>query len=101
MQREGVPSCVRLRAGLMPASGPPAREGAEIETLDGQVVGTVLAPADTTDPSAGHSTGDDEMARILILSQSKLVSSCQEHWVGVQQVRVHAHTVYLHKSYSF
>ena len=30
----------RLRAGLMPASGPPAREGAEIETLDGQKVGT-------------------------------------------------------------
>ena len=33
----------------MPASGPPAREGADIETLDGQVVGTVRAPADTTD----------------------------------------------------
>lgn len=33
----------RLRAGLMPASGPPAREGAEIETLDGQVVGTVTS----------------------------------------------------------
>ena len=29
----------RLRAGLMPASGPPAREGADIETMDGQVVG--------------------------------------------------------------
>ncbi|CAK9032608.1 Aminomethyltransferase, partial [Durusdinium trenchii] len=33
----------RLRAGLMPASGPPAREGAEIETLDGQVVGKVTS----------------------------------------------------------
>eukprot|EP00913_Durusdinium_trenchii_P019725 g18543.t1 len=33
----------RLRAGLMPASGPPAREGAEIETLDEQVVGKVTS----------------------------------------------------------
>ena len=31
----------RLRAGLMPASGPPAREGADIETMDGQPVGKV------------------------------------------------------------
>lgn len=29
----------------MPASGPPAREGAQIETLDGQVVGTAGARA--------------------------------------------------------
>lgn len=33
----------RLRAGLMPSSGPPAREGAEIETLDGKVVGKVTS----------------------------------------------------------
>ncbi|CAE7367235.1 GDCST [Symbiodinium sp. CCMP2592] len=33
----------RLRAGLMPASGPPAREGADIETPDGQVVGKVTS----------------------------------------------------------
>ena len=52
----GVPSCIRLRAGLMPASGPPAREGADIETLDGQVVGTVRAPAGTTDLMLHHVT---------------------------------------------
>ena len=56
MQREGVASYVRLRAGLMPASGPPAREGADIETLDGQVVGTVRAPADTPDLKLYHDT---------------------------------------------
>jgi len=33
----------RLRAGLAPASGPPAREGADIETPDGQRVGTVTS----------------------------------------------------------
>mmetsp|Transcript_28532 Transcript_28532/g.51629 ORF Transcript_28532/g.51629 Transcript_28532/m.51629 type:complete len:416 (-) Transcript_28532:43-1290(-) len=33
----------RLRAGLMPASGPPAREGADIETLEGEVVGKVTS----------------------------------------------------------
>jgi len=33
----------RLRAGLKPAAGPPAREGADIETLDGQVVGKVTS----------------------------------------------------------
>lgn len=33
----------RLRAGLKPASGPPAREGAIIETLDGQAVGKVTS----------------------------------------------------------
>ncbi|CAJ1452772.1 unnamed protein product, partial [Effrenium voratum] len=33
----------RLRAGLMPASGPPAREGADIETMDGQPVGKVTS----------------------------------------------------------
>eukprot|EP00931_Biecheleriopsis_adriatica_P105393 TRINITY_DN79952_c0_g1_i1.p1 TRINITY_DN79952_c0_g1~~TRINITY_DN79952_c0_g1_i1.p1 ORF type:complete len:449 (+),score=116.35 TRINITY_DN79952_c0_g1_i1:102-1349(+) len=33
----------RLRAGLMPASGPPAREGADIETPEGQVVGKVTS----------------------------------------------------------
>lgn len=27
----------------MPASGPPAREGADIETMDGQVVGKVTS----------------------------------------------------------
>ena len=40
----------------MPASGPPAREGADIETLDGQVVGTVRAPAGTTDLMLHHVT---------------------------------------------
>jgi len=33
----------KLRAGLMPKSGPPAREGAGIETLDGEAVGTVTS----------------------------------------------------------
>jgi len=33
----------KLRAGLMPSSGPPAREGAAIETKEGQVVGTVTS----------------------------------------------------------
>eukprot|EP00933_Yihiella_yeosuensis_P019980 TRINITY_DN1610_c0_g2_i1.p1 TRINITY_DN1610_c0_g2~~TRINITY_DN1610_c0_g2_i1.p1 ORF type:complete len:445 (-),score=120.39 TRINITY_DN1610_c0_g2_i1:207-1490(-) len=33
----------RLRAGLMPASGPPAREGADIELPDGTVVGKVTS----------------------------------------------------------
>eukprot|EP00928_Gymnodinium_smaydae_P061627 TRINITY_DN45668_c0_g1_i1.p2 TRINITY_DN45668_c0_g1~~TRINITY_DN45668_c0_g1_i1.p2 ORF type:complete len:445 (+),score=112.15 TRINITY_DN45668_c0_g1_i1:71-1336(+) len=33
----------RLRAGLMPPSGPPAREGAAIETLEGEVVGKVTS----------------------------------------------------------
>jgi len=32
-----------LRAGLMPSSGPPAREGAVIETLDGKSVGKVTS----------------------------------------------------------
>jgi len=33
----------KLRAGLMPTGGPPAREGADIETKDGQKVGTVTS----------------------------------------------------------
>jgi aminomethyltransferase len=33
----------RLRAGLMPSSGPPAREGATIETPDGENVGIVTS----------------------------------------------------------
>lgn len=33
----------KLRAGLMPKSGPPAREGASIETLEGETVGTVTS----------------------------------------------------------
>jgi len=33
----------KLRAGLMPSSGPPAREGAAIETKEGEVVGTVTS----------------------------------------------------------
>jgi len=33
----------KLRAGLLPLSGPPAREGAAIETKEGQVVGTVTS----------------------------------------------------------
>jgi len=33
----------KLRAGLMPTGGPPAREGADIETKDGEVVGTVTS----------------------------------------------------------
>lgn len=33
----------KLRAGLMPTGGPPAREGAAIETVDGRVVGTVTS----------------------------------------------------------
>jgi len=36
-------SYTRLRAGLLPTSGPPAREGAEIETPDGRKVGTVTS----------------------------------------------------------
>lgn len=33
----------KLRAGLMPSAGPPAREGAAIETKEGQVVGIVTS----------------------------------------------------------
>lgn len=33
----------KLRAGLMPSAGPPAREGAAIETPEGEVVGTVTS----------------------------------------------------------
>jgi len=33
----------KLRAGLMPSAGPPAREGAAIETSEGQVVGKVTS----------------------------------------------------------
>lgn len=33
----------KLRAGLMPTSGPPAREGSAIETPEGEVVGTVTS----------------------------------------------------------
>merc|ERR1712232_1450940 len=33
----------KLRVGLRPKSGPPAREGAVVETLDGQRVGTVTS----------------------------------------------------------
>jgi len=33
----------KLRAGLMPSGGPPAREGAAIETAEGQVVGAVTS----------------------------------------------------------
>lgn len=33
----------KVRVGLRPKSGPPAREGAAIETLDGEVVGTVTS----------------------------------------------------------
>merc|ERR1712113_868352 len=33
----------KLRCGLTPLSGPPAREGAVIETLDGKEVGTVTS----------------------------------------------------------
>jgi len=33
----------KLRAGLLPTAGPPAREGAAIETTDGQRVGTVTS----------------------------------------------------------
>jgi len=33
----------KLRAGLLPSAGPPAREGAAIETTDGQRVGTVTS----------------------------------------------------------
>lgn len=36
-------SYTKLRAGLMPKSGPPAREGAIIETLEGEQVGTVTS----------------------------------------------------------
>jgi aminomethyltransferase len=33
----------KLRAGLAPKSGPPAREGASIETMEGEVVGTITS----------------------------------------------------------
>jgi len=33
----------KMRAGLMPSSGPPAREGADIETTDGEVVGKITS----------------------------------------------------------
>jgi aminomethyltransferase len=36
-------SYTKLRAGLLPLSGPPAREGAAIETPDGKNVGTVTS----------------------------------------------------------
>eukprot|EP00416_Gambierdiscus_australes_P015935 CAMPEP_0171057322 /NCGR_PEP_ID=MMETSP0766_2-20121228/1712_1 /TAXON_ID=439317 /ORGANISM="Gambierdiscus australes, Strain CAWD 149" /LENGTH=426 /DNA_ID=CAMNT_0011512407 /DNA_START=55 /DNA_END=1335 /DNA_ORIENTATION=+ len=35
--------CTRMRTGLLPLSGPPAREGAAVETKSGEVVGTITS----------------------------------------------------------
>lgn len=62
----------RLRAGLMPASGPPAREGADIETLDGQVVGK--ARQLQTSQGCGVNGIDWNLALIATMGECKKTS---------------------------